>query len=221
MSNTVMKTISCPRCNARCEKKLFLSVNVNAEPTLRADVLNEKLFKWRCASCGYEARITYPILYNDIKGKFMVYLIPDVDRFQLADPDLEKEYGHLLGVVKRSAPTLNVFKEKIFIFEAGLDDMAVELTKLAISETVSKKLRVPAAEGYLSMFSRESNTMGFTFFLGPNNEPYIQSTRLEIYVKSLGIVSSVAGKDKKLSGFLNVDREWAENALFRYKKLQK
>jgi len=71
-----------------------------------------------------------------MKRRFMVYLIPDIDRFQLADNELEEEFKNLKGIRKRLAPNFNTFKEKIFIFENGLDDMAVELTKLAISENV-------------------------------------------------------------------------------------
>ena len=38
--------------------------------------------------------------------------------------------------------------------------------------------------------------MGFTFFVGKEREPYVQSARLEIYGKSVGIVSELAIKDK-------------------------
>ena len=96
--------------------------------------------------------------------------------------------------------------------------MAVELTKLAISQTVSKKLgNIEVNEGYLSMYDRETNTMGFTYFTGKNKEPYVQTARLEICGKSKGIIDKFAYKDKKLKGFIKIDREWAENVLYRYK----
>ncbi len=95
----------------------------------------------------------------------MVYLIPKIDRFQFCDNELENKYSTLRNINKRIVPTFNAFKEKLFIFESGLDDMAVELTKLAISQTVSKKLgNIEVNEGYLSMYDRETNTMGFTYF---------------------------------------------------------
>ena len=110
-------------------------------------------------------------------------------------------------------------REKIFIFESGLDDMAVELTKVAIGQTVSKKLDgVEVTDGYLSMYDRESNTMGFTYFTGEERAPYVQTARLEIYGKSKDIIDKFAIKDKKLKGFIKIDREWAENILYRYKR---
>ena len=116
-------------------------------------------------------------------------------------------------------PDFNSFKEKIFIFESGLDDMAVELTKVAIGQTVSKKLDgVEVTDGYLSMYDRESNTMGFTYFTGEERAPYVQTARLEIYGKSKDIIDKFAIKDKKLKGFIKIDREWAENILYRYKR---
>lgn len=221
MANVVVKKIPCPKCSETTEAKLYMSINATNEPTLRGDVLDERLFKFRCTACGYEARLTYPVLYNDMKNRFMVYLIPEVDRFQLEDVELEQKYDRLMGVRKRIVPDFNCFKEKVFVFESGLDDMAVEITKLVISEMVAKKHDIPhVEEGYLSMYDREKNTMGFTFFVGKDHEPFVQSARLEIYGKAVQIVSEMAIKDRKLPGFLKIDREWAQNVLYRYKRMK-
>ena len=219
MQKSVIKEIICPKCNQTTEGKLYTSVNATNNPHLRNDILEENLFRWRCHSCGHEASLTYPMLYNDMKKRFMIYLIPEIDRFQLADNELEEEFKNLKGIRKRLAPDFNTFREKLFIFESGLDDMAVEMTKLAISESVARKLNLrEVTEGYLSMYDRESNSMGFTFLIGLEKEPYIQSVRLEIYSKSLAIVEELAVKDRNLNGFLTIDREWATNILYRYKR---
>ena len=218
-SNIIKKRVVCPKCDSFTEAELYTSINVTNNKELRKRALDESLFKWKCQSCSHEARLTYPILYNDMKRRFMVYLIPRIEHFQLADKTLEEEFKTLKHINKRIVPDFNTFKEKIFIFESGLDDMAVELTKLAISEAVARKLNLaPIKEGYLSMYNTENNTMGFTYFIGENKEPYVQSARLEIYGKSVSVVNELAVKDKKLKGFIRVDREWAENILYRYKR---
>lgn len=219
MSQKVTKRIVCPKCNETTEVSVYTSINAIQDPKLREEALDERLFKWQCASCGHEARLTYPVLYNDMKNRFMVYLIPKIDRFQLADRELEAEFNNLKSINKRLVPNFNAFKEKVFIFESGLDDMAVEMTKLAVSEAVAEKLKMECIdEGYLSLYDRETNTIGFTFFVGEEKEPYVQSARLEIYGKSVSIVKEFAVKDKKLKGFIKIDREWAENVLYRYKR---
>ena len=151
----------------------------------------------------------------------MVYMIPQIDRFQLEDRRLEEDYRNLKGIRKRITADFNSMKEKIFVFESGLDDMAVELTKYAIAEMVAKKHDLGrVTEGYLTMYNREANTIGFTYFIGEDSEPFVQSARLEIYRKSMKIVDAICGNDKKLSGFIKIDREWAENTLFRYKRVK-
>ena len=218
----VVKAVVCPMCGELSKAIAYTSVNVTVNPELREQVLDGSPFAWQCPSCGYSARLTYPVLYNDMKNRFMVYLIPKIDRFQLCDKELEEQYNNLRNISKRAVADFNSFKEKIFIFESGLDDMAVELTKTVISQTVSKKLNgVEVVEGYLSMYDRENNTMGFTYFTGEDMTPYVQTARLEIYGKSKEIVEQFAVKDKKLKGFLRIDSEWADNILYRYKRAKR
>ena len=217
--NKVNKAVVCPKCGEMNKAEIYTGVNVTKHKEYRGRVLSGSLFEWNCPSCGYNARLAYPTLYNDMKNRFMVYLIPKIERFQLCDKELEEKYSNLRNITKRVVPNLNSFKEKIFIFESGLDDMAIELTKVAISQTVSKKLGgIEVKEGYLSMYDRESNTMGFTYFTGKDRKPYVQTARLEIYGKSKDIVENFAVKDKKLRGFLKIDREWAENILEKLNK---
>lgn len=216
--NKVNKAVVCPKCGEMNKAEIYTGVNVTKHKEYRGRVLSGSLFEWNCPSCGYNARLAYPTLYNDMKNRFMVYLIPKIERFQLCDKELEEKYSNLRNITKRVVPNLNSFKEKIFIFESGLDDMAIELTKVAISQTVSKKLGgIEVKEGYLSMYDRESNTMGFTYFTGEHT-PYVQTARLEIYGKSKDIIERFAVKDKKLKGFININDEWAENILYRYKR---
>ena len=221
MSNVISKEVSCPKCNHTGSAHLYISINATNDPQFRDDLLSGKLLDYTCPNCGYTGRYTYPLLYNDMKHRFMVYLIPEIDRFQLEDRSLEDDYRNLKGIRKRLAADFNSLKEKIFIFESGLDDMAVELTKYAVSAMVAKKHDLSfISEGYLSMYNRETNTIGFTYFIGEDNEPFVRSARLEIYRKSLKIVEAICANDKKLSGFIKIDREWAENTLFRYKRIK-
>ena len=140
MSNITVKDIVCPKCSEATQASLYNSINVTNEPKLRSSALSGQLFKWQCSSCGHSAHLAYPVLYNDMKHRFMVYLIPQIERFQLCDVELEARFSNVEDVTKRLAPDFNTFKEKIFMLESGLDDMAIELTKLTLSDIVAKKL---------------------------------------------------------------------------------
>ena len=117
MQKTIIKEIVCPKCNEVTEGKLYTSVNATNNPHLRNEILEGNLFRWRCHSCGHQVRLNYPMLYNDMKKRFMIYLIPEIDRFQLADNELEEEFKNLIGIRKRLAPDFNTLREKMFIFE--------------------------------------------------------------------------------------------------------
>ena len=87
--NVVNKAIVCPMCGELGKAEIYTSVNTTVNKALRSKVLDGELFSWRCPSCNYSARLNYPILYNDMKNRFMVYLIPKIDRYQLCDRELE------------------------------------------------------------------------------------------------------------------------------------
>jgi hypothetical protein len=218
----MQKRVSCPNCNEEFDAKIYPSINVTTDPQLREPAFDDRLFKTRCPSCGQEFLLNYPILYNNMKKRFMIYMIPGLDRFSLIDEGLEEKYSTVGNVRKRLAPTYNRLKEKVFIFESGLDDMPVEITKLYVSELVAKKYNLQKVEdGYLSMYNRETNSLGFTFLIGEEQKPYVQSARLEIYGKAVSMVSEVAQQERQMRGFINIDREWAENVIFRYKRFLK
>lgn len=217
MSNTEIKKVSCPKCNHDNEVKIFKTVNATTDPQFRESLLAGKLFGFKCESCGYEATLRYPMLYNDMKNRFMVYYIPEVERDRVTDETLESEYSELQDVTRRIVGSFNELKEKIHIFESGLDDRAIEIAKIALNDVVTKRTGENVTGGYFSKYSVEEGSIGFTFFVGENNEHLVQTTRIEIYEKSVEI-ANVYDVDKTSRSFLLINRDWAKNALYVYKK---
>ena len=68
MSNIIKKSIVCPKCNESTGAVLRTSINVTNNRSLREKAMDESFFKWNCSSCGYSARLTYPVLYSDMKN---------------------------------------------------------------------------------------------------------------------------------------------------------
>ncbi len=217
MSNTDMRTVVCPKCGGSNEVKVFRTVNATTDQNFREQLLGGELLRFRCSSCGCEAELKYPLLYNDMKNKFMVYYIPDADREKLTDEQLEKEYGELQGITRRLVSSYNELKEKIHIFESGLDDCVIEVVKAALKDVVEKRTEDKVTGGYFSKYSVEEGKIGFTFFVGDGNEQFVQTTRLEIYEKSKAVAKAGGfGEDDR--SFRLVNREWAREALYKYKK---
>ena len=107
------------------------------------------------------------------------------------------------------------------IFEKGFDDASLELAKLAVSEVVGKSTGQTVYEGYCTEIDRSDNVLSFQFFIGGKKRPYMQTTRFDVYKKSSDIVKEYFPDINKQSGFLNIDRSWAKEALRKYKDSDK
>ncbi len=102
-------------------------------PELRRDILRESMFDWERLHCGYTAQMAYPMIYHDPMNAFMICLRPSgaVSGAEPIPP---------CALKKRSVKNPQEVKGEILIFEAGLDDAAVELVKNAIVTVVRKNL---------------------------------------------------------------------------------
>ena len=78
----------------------------------------------------------------------MVYFIPNSEKTLLTDRVLEKENVKIAPVKKRLVTSYNDFKEKIILFEAGLDDMAAELTNCLLYTSPVRKCVINHQAGY-------------------------------------------------------------------------
>lgn len=215
MSTQMTEEISCPQCGAAVKTELWPGVDAVRNPELKARVLNETMFDWRCPECGYAARFLYPFLYHDPNRKFMVYLSPNGGGSG-EEADLEKEFPQLAGVSKRLVSTPEALKEKILIFEAGLDDRAVELVKFALSGVLNRKHGKKTTACYFCYADEPKDEIGFSFLLEGETEPVRRHTKMEAYRKSLEIVESA--DPARTDGFFPVDNMTAQKILDDYRE---
>ena len=217
MSDTIQKTVACPVCGGDNEITVYKTINAASDPELREKLLNGELLHFRCEHCGHEATLEYPLLYNGMRDGFMVYYIPAVDREKITDEALEKEYADIEGVTRRLVGSFNELKEKIHIFESGLDDKVIEVVKAALKDVVEKRTEETVLGGYFSKYSASEEKIGFTFFVGEQEEQFVQTTRLEIYRRSMDVAASIQS-DPADRSFVCIDRGWARNAIYSYRK---
>ena len=76
MSKERKITWQCEHCKKEFEVNIFDSVNVSLDPELREKVLTGNIFMHKCPHCNNNNIIQHPILYHDMKNKFMIQLGP-------------------------------------------------------------------------------------------------------------------------------------------------
>ena len=207
MSTCISKEIICAHCGAKQKIQAWPSATVLQNPELREQVLHETLFNWNCTKCGYQALIVYPFLYHDTERRFMVALNPDPDAKRLESPPLAD------GLTKRVVRLPAELKEKVLIFEAGLDDMAIELTKLLIMGPLRKKYNGDKLRLYFCDMLDDRLT--FAVFSPGRQEPVYESASRKIYDQCLGLTREF---EFDTSGFITVDLAFAARLFDEYQK---
>lgn len=179
----ISKDIICPRCGEHQRYTLQVSVNGGTKPDLKKLVLEEALFDWRCRKCNYFAEMTYPFVYSDPGASYVICLelVPDTNTIEPVKA--------LQGFTKRLVKNPAELKEKVLIFDAGYDDVAMELVKSALCDIVRNIYGVKRVHAY---FCRENDgELEFAIFLPGKDDPVYHSTKTEVYHQSADLLKTM------------------------------
>lgn len=140
MTKITNDLFTCPSCKKESKFVKYDSVNVTLQPELREKVLSGTIFDWVCPYCGETLSIRYNLLYHDMDRAFQVYYSPSnsSETNKMINDLLTKYPG--MRCLCRTVETLNDLREKIYIFEAGLNDIAIELLKLVMKYEKNSKI---------------------------------------------------------------------------------
>ena len=122
--------ITCPACGNEQTFVMWSSVNVSLDSDLKEKVLSGELVDFCCEKCEETSRVVYPLLYHDMEQNLMIWLMPGDE----PPADGPGGPGGLMNKVSegyqyRWVQSYNELVEKIYIFDAGVDDRALELFK--------------------------------------------------------------------------------------------
>ena len=140
MQNPTPVRVACPACGAEVDLQVPAVVDAERQPELAARVADYSLPRTRCPSCGGTFRVDSPFLYLDGRRGLAVETVPSRDladwrglekRLQAFEtrspmPDAERY------TVRRLVFGLRQLNEKVFVATHGLDDVRLELLKLAL-----------------------------------------------------------------------------------------
>jgi hypothetical protein len=161
VSRAQRQPLTCPSCSAEHSFVCWSSLNVTLDRDRKQELLDGSLFIFTCPGCGAKTLVSYPLLYHDMEKQFMVWLIPQPpgEDTAPAHPGDIDEVGRSFSDTYRlrTVRELIDLKEKILIFDAGLDDRAIEAAKLALSKQIPEDHLPPGSRIFFSEVIREGD----------------------------------------------------------------
>lgn len=170
MSRKTTVEIICPACGRRHIVSIWQSINTTIDPEMKIAVRDRSAFLFTCPDCGKQTYLSYGFLYHQMEDRILIHLANTEENAEeiykmFTDKDdigpinfVDEDY--LIRIVMSD----NQFREKLFIFDAGLDDRIIEIYKVLV----------------LAMYQKESsaeadyNTIGLYFYTGDDGKYYIQ-----------------------------------------------
>lgn len=196
MPNTSKATLTCSRCGAKFTVDTYSSINVAADPELKEKVKSGELFMHECPQCGNANLARHTTLYHDPEQKILICLTDQ----PLSSDGLE-------GYTCRLVSDVGSLIEKVKIFDAGLDDLAVEMCKYVTKMEMEKSdielkfLKMDGADGEITMTYPQDGKMEM-IVIGSN-----------VYDDCCGIISRNPALKEKATGLVKVDGVWLSQYL--------
>lgn len=181
----------CSKCGGRHDVDVPATADVSANPELKEKILSGELFLWQCPVCGTRNLIKYPLVYHDPAERLILVL---------TDAMLNAE-GLQEGYTGRMVRSVGELIEKIKIFDAGLDDVVIEMCKYVMTRETGRTLE-------LKFFRMDGADGELTFTYPDNGQMQMLSLGANVYEDCRAIVARNPAMQEAAQGLVCVDSGW-------------
>ena len=208
---TTETTGICSRCREENKVTIYNSINIGEQPALKDAVLDGSAFVWTCPHCGTLNLLQYQTLYHDPSEKLMVWLTRGSEELE---EQVREAYSRLDGLEEytmRFVDDAGSLIEKIKIFDAGLDDRTMEMTKYVTRMELCENQKENAQDILAAPFK-------FLRMSGPDNEitlAYPLDGKMQMVAIGFNVYEDCRGIIKRNpeitagpSGFQKIDSSW-------------
>ena len=220
MSEITKQTIACPKCGKMIQIDVWDSIDIPYDIEQKEKVLKNTFFKATCEDCKITFPIAYKCLYNDMEQKFLIWLAPRLEGEEKAEV---AEYNEKLktdnrlrlaqgGYTYRIVRNDNELREKVLIFDEGLDDRYIETMKLvyvpAFKKNIAKDSKILGL-----YFDKKSSGEGYQWVLiFDNKKPVIADINMDIYEDMKDKLHDLV-EEKTGEGFIQISAPWAMDVM--------
>lgn len=180
----------CSKCGASFSSGQSGSVDVGKSPSLKEKIKDGTFFLHACPRCGAVSLCDEPFIYHDSANGLLLVL----SSAPMSSPGMEGYTCRLVGSVGELI-------EKVNIFDAGLDDMAIEICKFVTLQEIKKD--VP-----LKFYRADGPDGEITFAYPEKEEMQMIQIGQNIYNDAMGILSRNPSIRQSASGLVRVDQVW-------------
>lgn len=196
MATTSLHSFRCPTCGTAFDVQRHDLVNVKENPELKASVLNGDIFLQECPRCGRRHLVGGPLVYLD-PDKGVLVMLSDKP-LTLADTG-----GYTARLVSRAGDLV----EKVKIFDAGLDDRAIEMCKYVTKQEAGK----PGMDLKFLRLDGADNELVFTYPAAGQME--LLAVGFNVYEDCRGIIARNPHVAERARGLAVIDEAWVASLL--------
>ena len=216
MSEITKQTIACPKCGRMIQIDVWDSIDIPYDIEQKEKVLKNTFFKATCEDCKITFPIAYKCLYNDMEQKYLIWLAPRLEEEEKAEV---AEYNEKLktdnrlrlaqgGYTYRIVRNDNELREKVLIFDEGLDDRYIETMKIvyipAFKKNIAKDSKILGL-----YFDKKASGEGYQWvLLFDNKKPVIADINMDIYEDMKDKLHDLV-EEKTGEGFVQISAPWA------------
>ena len=196
MSTTSLHSFRCPTCGTAFDVQRYDMVNVKENPELKASVINGEIFLQECPRCGRRHLVGGPLVYLDPDE--MVLLMLSDKPLSMTDTG-----GYTARLVSRAGDLI----EKVKIFDAGLDDRAIEMCKYVTKQEAGK----PGMDLKFLRLDGADNELVFTYPAAGQME--LLAVGFNVYEDCRGIIARNPHVAERARGLAVIDEAWVASLL--------
>lgn len=220
MAEVRKQMIACPKCGREIEIGVWDSIDIPYDMEQKEKVLKNTFFRASCENCKITFPIGYKCLYNDMEQKYLIWMTPKLEDAEQKEID---EYNERLetdsrlklaqgGYRYRIVRNDNELREKVLIFDEGLDDRYIETMKMVYIPVLKKNL---AKDNKIMgmYFDKKADGKGYQWVvIFDNRQPVIADVNMDIYEDMKEKLNGVV-EEKTPAGFTQIHAPWAMDVM--------
>jgi hypothetical protein len=129
--------VTCPACGKQQDCPLVQTIDPRENPGDKQKLLDGELDVLVCA-CGKRTQLAANVLFR--QGDYTCQVVPGGEKAMEEAAAAFAASG--IGGTRRLVPSLNALVEKVKLLDAGLDDRAIEMTKVLLLASIGELERV-------------------------------------------------------------------------------